>query len=115
MLDIVEGSLLLDFYGSLLTDKQFNILDMYYNENLSLAEISEITSTSRQAIHDIIKRCNKQLTAYEEKLKLIKNSKEIKKLKKSSFELLDKLEQIEDRLEKKNIINEIKEKINMVL
>ncbi|MGL5084119.1 MAG: putative DNA-binding protein, partial [Clostridium sp.] len=59
-----------------LTDKQHNIMELYYNDDLSLAEIAEINSTSRQAIHDLINRCYKQFLSYESKLNLLKRSLE---------------------------------------
>lgn len=74
MVDRVEVSLLMDYYGSLLTDKQRDIMEWYYNDDLSLAEIAEVNKTSRQAIHDLIKRCYKQLLSYESKLNLLQKS-----------------------------------------
>ncbi len=61
-------SLLLDFYGAILTEKQRESLELYYNEDLSLAEIAEIASISRQGVRDNIKRGENILLEMEEKL-----------------------------------------------
>lgn len=68
---LAEIALLADFYGSLLTEKQRHIWDLYYQQDLSLAEIAEVEHTSRQAIHDLLKRTERIFAGYEEKLGLV--------------------------------------------
>lgn len=62
---------LLDFYETLLTQRQQEIMTMYYRDDFSLAEIAEDTQTSRSAVYDLIKRCERALRQYEEKLMLV--------------------------------------------
>lgn len=66
-----EISLLNDFYGVLLTQNQSEIVSMYYDENLSLGEISLIKNISRNAVRDTIVRATKKLEDLEDKLNLI--------------------------------------------
>lgn len=75
---IVEQGLLYDFYGELLNAHQQEIYESVVYENLSLGEIAEARGISRQAVHDIVKRCDKTLLGYEEKLKLVARFASIK-------------------------------------
>ncbi|MBP5599272.1 MAG: DNA-binding protein [Lachnospiraceae bacterium] len=75
---IIERGLLFDFYGELLTDHQQKIYSEAVFNDLSLSELSEEEGISRQGIHDLIKRCDKSLQEYEEKLGLIKRFQQIK-------------------------------------
>ncbi|MGO5051322.1 YlxM family DNA-binding protein [Lachnospiraceae bacterium LCP25S3_G4] len=71
MNEILEQALLYDFYGELLTEHQKNIYEQFVLEDLSLSEIAEAEGISRQGVHDLVKRCNKTLEGYEEKLNLV--------------------------------------------
>jgi predicted DNA-binding protein YlxM (UPF0122 family) len=116
----IEIAMLYDFYNHLLTDKQQEIIDLYYNQDLSLGEIAETFQISRQAVYDTIKRTEKILYDYEDKLRLIqitnKNTEVCEKLLKS----LDELEgRINTGASKEEIIscvgmirNELKEMLN---
>lgn len=66
----LEISFLLDFYGDMLTDKQRDVVELYYNEDLSLAEIASHSGITRQGVRDSIKRAESQLLEYESRLKL---------------------------------------------
>ena len=68
---IVEQTLLFDFYGELLTEHQRQIYEDVVFNDLSLSEVAEERGISRQGVHDMIRRCNKQLSDYEEKLRLV--------------------------------------------
>lgn len=68
-----------DFYGSLLTEHQSEIIRLYYDCDISLFEIAEQFGVSRQAIRDTIKRAEQLLIGYEEKLGLSKRFAEISK------------------------------------
>ena len=86
---IIERGMLFDFYGELLTDHQKNIYSEAVYNDLSLSELSEETGISRQGVHDLIKRCDKQLSEYEDKLKLIEKFQSIKKRLKELEALVD--------------------------
>ena len=70
----LEISVLLDYYGGMLTDKQRDVMDLYYNQDLSLAEIAEHEKISRQGVRDNIKRGEAYLTELEENLHLAKQT-----------------------------------------
>jgi len=69
-------SMLFDFYGELLTEKQREYYDLHYNEDLSLAEIAEQTGISRQGVWDIIRRAEAVMKEIEEKTGLVRRFNE---------------------------------------
>ena len=73
----LELGYLLDFYGELLSERKRAVMDMYYNEDLSLAEIAAEIGISRQGARDIIKKCEEELFFFEEKLGLAKKLKSV--------------------------------------
>lgn len=76
MKDLENMALLYDFYGALLTARQQELIQAYYLEDLSLAEIAGEGGVSRQAVHDLIKRAEASLIEYEEKLGFVREYRE---------------------------------------
>ena len=69
-----------DYYGSLLTEYQRQLVDGYYNLDMSLSELAEEHGISPQGVRDALKRAEKQLIGYEEKLGLVKKSQSVVEL-----------------------------------
>lgn len=86
---LLEQALLYDFYGELLTEHQKEIYEQFISEDLSLSEIAETAGISRQGVHDLVKRCNKILEGYEEKLHLVEKFLSIKAKVQRMEELLE--------------------------
>ena len=70
-----EISILFDFYGPLLTDRQQTFVDLYFNENLSLSEIAQQFGVTKQAVSEGLKKSERSLRYYEEKLGLVERWK----------------------------------------
>ena len=66
----VRFSILLELYGKLLTEKQYELLDYYYNQDIGLSEIAENLGITRQAVRDNLKKGENNLNDFEEKLHL---------------------------------------------
>ena len=75
----MELSLLLDFYGELLSEKVRKATELYYNDDLSLSEVAEDMGITRQGVRDLIKRAEGNLYGYEQKLGLYKRFVEMQK------------------------------------
>lgn len=77
---IVEQGLLYDFYGELLTEHQRHVYEDVVFNDMSLSEIAEEQGISRQGVHDLVRRCDRILAGYEEKLGLVEKFNRTKKM-----------------------------------
>ncbi len=106
--EIVKLSLLYDFYGELLTEHQKSICEDYFFNDIGLSEIAEERGTSRQAVHDMVKRIEKLLLGYEQKLHLLERFLKTKDMIKQVKGYIDELVSYENvSEEEKNIIDKI--------
>ena len=105
---ITEISLLHDFYGQLLTDRQQQVMKLYHEENLSLSEIAQEFGISRQGVHDTLKSAEKTLIGYETKLGLVTKFKKTDGAVKKIDDIIDRM------ISEKNIDNVSKNKVNSI-
>lgn len=104
-------SVLLDFYGELLTQKQAEALDLYYNQDLSLAEIAEGMEVSRQGVRAFIKQGEAHLLEFEEKLGMAKRFAEISKIVQEVQEIVEDLPKGSESMLITEKIDEIKSRL----
>ena len=107
----LEVGLLLDFYGELLSASKREAAELYFNEDLSLAEIAENTGITRQGVRDSIEKAKAQLYSYEEKLGLAGKLREINRILSDMIPRLERLRDSSDgdaRAELDEIIKEAK-------
>ena len=78
-METLEMILLFDYYGDLLTDRQKLCLDMHYNQDLSLAEIAQELSISRQAVYDNLSRTEALLRNMEEKTGVVRRDQQLRR------------------------------------
>ena len=111
----VKISMLCELYGKLLTKKQYEFIDDYYNNDLSLSEIAENNNITRQAVRDIIKKGEKKLFEYEEKLLFMKRMlNQEKKIEKVLLELTKIQKDYSDK-EIANVLENVKKELNCLV
>lgn len=106
-------TMLYDFYGELLTERQQEFFDLYYNEDLSLAEIAENYGISRQGVRDVIVRAEGIMTEMEDKTGIIKRFHKMQTALTEASENMDKIISINGNkyfdLELDNLAHKVKD------
>ena len=111
----VKVSILCDLYGKLLTEKQFQFLNDYYNNDLSLSEIAENNQITRQAVRDIIKKGENKLLEYEEKLLFMKRTLNQEKKIEQVLSELTKIQKDSSDKKVASILETIKKELNCLV
>ena len=111
----VEVSVLWQIYGKLLTEKQYQFIDYYYNQDLSLSEIAENENITRQAVRDIIKKGERKLFEYEEKLLFMKKRINQEKQIQTILFNLNKIQKDSSDKQVSSILEEIKKELNCLV
>ena len=108
----VKVSVLMSIYGKLLTEKQYEILDNYYNSDLSLSEIAENMNITRQAVRDIIKKGENKLFDFEEKLEIMKRTLQQEKKINDVLSELTKLQTNSSDKQVQKVLNHIMQELS---
>ena len=111
----IKISVLLEIYGKLLTEKQYDLLDDYYNNDLSLAEIAENENITRQAVRDNLKKGERKLFDYEEKLGVMKKNKMQEEQIAVILSELNNLTQNSTDREVAEVLEDVKAKLNCLV
>ena len=112
MKEKIKIGILFGIYGKLLTEKQYELLNDYYNNDLSLSEIAENNNITRQAVNDVINKGKNKLIEIEEKLafmkKMLNQEKEIKLI-------INELKNAENKTLKKEQIQDIQKRLEQLI
>lgn len=111
----VRVSMLCQIYGKLLTEKQFEILNDYYNNDLSLSEIAENNEITRQAVRDIIKKGESKLFELEEKLSIMEKMMKQEKLLQEVLNELSKIQDVSSDKKVEKILNHVRKELNCLV
>ncbi len=111
----IRLSILLEIYGALLTKKQYNLLNDYYNNDLSLAEIAENENITRQAVRDNLKKGERRLFDYEEKLQIMRKNRMQEEQIAMILSEINNLTENSTDTEIANVLEDVKNKLNCLV
>lgn len=111
----IEISMLCQIYGKLLTEKQFDYINDYYNNDLSLSEIAENYNITRQAARDNIKKGENKLFEYEEKLQIMKTTLRNEKKMEDILEQITKIQTNYSDKQIAKILENVKKQLTTII
>ena len=111
----IKISILLEIYGKLLTQKQYDLLNDYYNNDLSLAEIAENENITRQAVRDNLKKGERKLFNFEEKLEVMKKKRMQEEQIAIILSEINTLTQNSTDKEIEKVLEDVKNKLNCLV
>ncbi len=111
----IKISMLCEIYGKLLTEKQLEILNDYYNNDLSLTEIAENNNITRQAVLDNIKKGENKLFEFEEKLSFMEKTIKQEKLLQEVLTELSKIEDTSSDKKIEKILNHVRKELTCLV
>lgn len=112
--NIFEISLLMDFYGQLITKRQYQILDLHYNNDYSFGEIAELLNISRQGVYDNVKKGKRLLNNFEKKLGLVEKFLEQKVKTEKALKDIESINTEKLAQEDKERLKKVKEFLNEI-